>query len=451
MYEPIVVKSGRVLPIAGADRIGYVEMFGTKIVININTDPDTLGIYFPSDGIINPDFLRAANLMAKKPDGSKGGGFFGDNGRVRCQIFKGIKSDGFWMPLSKLNCWVSDNEIGLIKKGDILKEANGTWLARKFVLANKSREKSREKSRVEQVRRVKCKARLAEHYNTAHLWVGIGNVPEEAYAWVTEKLHGTSQRSGTYRVDRPRTWYQSIYDRFMSWWDLLYQAPQDIVEEHGTRRVDFVVVDTSKYRHYWAKRFANATRSMMECDSRFRGISVYYELVGPNIQSAHSYKESISDKELKKKIKAISPDETTNFCYGNRDVAAYVYRILVSTEVNGVESSKEMSYKEIRDFCSVFNFNIVPLIYNFYYSTKQEAIDYLKELSEEYDCSSSLLDPTCVSEGFCITFSQGLSRRPVFDKALKYKGFVFKVGEGVAKDKAAEEGREADVEEMEAE
>ena len=447
MYEPIVVKSGRVFPIAGADRIGYVEMFGTKIVVNINTNPDTLGIYFRSDGIINPDFLRAANLMAKKPDGSKGGGFFGDNGRVRCQIFKGIKSDGFWMPLSKLNCWVSDNEIGLIKKGDIVKEANGTWLARKFVLANKSREKSR----VEQVQRAKCKARLAEHYNTAHLWVGICNVPEEAFAWVTEKLHGTSQRSGTYRVDRPRTWYQSIYDRFMSWWDLLYQAPQEIVEEHGTRRVPFVVADTSKYRHYWAERFAKATRSMMEGDSRFTGISVYYELVGPNIQGGHSYKDSIRDKELKKRIKAISSNETTNFRYGNDIVTAYVYRILVSTKVNGVESSKEMNYEQIRDFCNIYNFNIVPLIHTFHYSTKQEAVDYLKELSEEYDCSSSLLDPTCVSEGFCVTFSQGLSGCPPFDKALKYKGFVFKVGEGVAKDKAAEEGGEADIEEMEAE
>lgn len=449
MYEPVVTKPGKIFPIVGADRIGYAEMFGTKIVVGINTDPDTLGIYFPSDGVINPDFLRAADLMATKPDGSKGGGFFDRNGRVRCQIFKGIRSDGFWMPLGKLSCWVSDSEIGLIKEGDIVTEANGTWLARKFVLTNARREKSR----VEQVQRAKTKrkARLAEHYDTGHLWAGVCNIPDEAYAWVTEKLHGTSQRSGTYRVDRPRTWYQSVYDRFMSWWDSSYQPPQEIVEEHGTRRVPFVVADTSKYRHYWAERFAKATRSMMEGDSRFTGISVYYELVGPSIQGGHSYKDSIRDKELKKRIKAISPNETTNFLYGNDAVNAYVYRILVSTKVNGIESSKEMDYEQIRDFCKVFDVKIVPLVYAFYYPTKREAIKRLKELSEEYDCAPSLLDPTCVSEGFCVTFSQAFSGCPTFDKALKYKGFVFKVGEGVAKDKAAEEGGEADIEEMEAE
>jgi hypothetical protein len=214
MYEPIVVKAGKVFPIVGADRIGYVEMQGTKIVVGINTDPSSLGIYFPSDGVINPDFLIAADLMATKPDGSKGGGFFDRNGRVRCQIFKGIRSDGFWMPLDKLHCWVSDSEIGTMKEGDIVTHANGTWLARKFTLANARREKSR----VEQVVRakIKRKALLAEHYDTARLWSSVSCIPEDSFVTVTEKLHGTSQRSGIYRINGPRNWYQSLYDRAMS-------------------------------------------------------------------------------------------------------------------------------------------------------------------------------------------------------------------------------------------
>jgi hypothetical protein len=61
------------------------------------------------------------------------------------------------------------------------------------------------------------------------------------------------------------------------------------------------------------------------------------------------------------------------------------------------------------------------------------------------------LDPGSIAEGFCVTFSEGPRGYPTYDKALKYKGFVFQVGEGVAKDKASEEGGTADIEEMEAE
>lgn len=57
-------------------------------------------------------------------------------------------------------------------------------------------------------------------------------------------------------------------------------------------------------------------------------------------------------------------------------------------------------------------------------------------------------------EGLCIrvdAFSADKVDDNAFTKALKYKGFVFKCGEGTAKDKAAEENTGPDIEEEEAE
>ena len=457
-YEAIVTKAGTVSKIEGADRIGTIEVAGTNLVVGIDTSPDTLGIYFPSDGCINPDFLSVANLLEKKSDGSKGGGFFDARGRVRAQTFRGVKSDGFWMPLDRLYPWLPDAGVEIVKgwkEGQVANNIGELWLAKKFTLSNPRREAARQ-GMINQAKK-KAVTLLKEHYDTPTLWTSVCNLPAKGRLIVTEKLHGTSQRTGVYHRPVKRTWFETLKDRFLSWWDKSYSVPREWITENGTRRVMFDSRAGNGYRHRLAIEVEQAIISTIRCsvymgDSNpISGMGVYYEIVGPTIQKGHCYKDSIKDKKLAAQIKKLWPNMTVDFNYGETEPTSYIYRCVFEYK-DGTTREAQMS--EVYDFCRVNDLKSVREVGECLYSDKAEALRWLRGECDAADCQASLVSATSIMEGLCIRvdpFRADEAGDGSFTKALKYKGFVFKVGEGVAKDKAEAEDSGPDIEEEEAE
>lgn len=482
----IKVEGGNIKPVNGADRIVEASMCGTSVVIGKN-DIGKVGLYWPSDGVISSQILTALDLYAKKPDGSKGGGFFDANGRVRAQLFKGVRSDGFWMPLDKLEPIIPGITVLALNKQsfgeeDLLFIAGGNVpLGKKFRLSNPRREQMRQ-DQIVAVKKVKALpggGLFKEHYDTAHLNNNLRGV-EEAFlnghmAIVTEKLHGTSGRTIVWKEEIKLPWWKRLYNWISN------NDPFDLIKnpyptkEHksatGTRRT-VKSFSTDTYRGFWGDKFAEEGRKFLNTyfcsrlEKRYEfeilAITYYYEIVGlednPNkaIQSGHDYKELLKDKEWKRRYLAtgLPTNGKVDFLYGAKPFGpnqAYVYRIVLTVKFQNEVQELEVRYDDFDDYVSGREIHQVPVICRLMGET---AMTSLKELMNDYDLKASAISASSIAEGFVLQFYRPGDtdtrtmnvQLPFNGRGLKFKGFFFKYGEGLVKDSGIQ-----DVEEMEAE
>ena len=92
-------------------RLKVARVDGFDIVVGIDTE-EGLYIYFPVGCAIDSEFLKLNNLFrdaSKNADSEATPGFFEDNGRVKAIMLRKEKSQGFLIPLSSLNGYVSDD------------------------------------------------------------------------------------------------------------------------------------------------------------------------------------------------------------------------------------------------------------------------------------------------------------------------------------------------------
>ena len=87
-YQAIVAKVKNFRPIPKKDRIVCATVCGVQVIISTDIEPNTLGIYFPSDGQLSEEMCRENNLYSdkelnKNPEAKTG--FFDTNRRVRAQ------------------------------------------------------------------------------------------------------------------------------------------------------------------------------------------------------------------------------------------------------------------------------------------------------------------------------------------------------------------------------
>src|ERR1035441_3638071 len=92
-----------------ADKLQIGSVLGNPVIVGLDIEENTLGVYFDCNVALSPEYLSNNNLyhtslLNKDKDKS---GFFQENGRVKCIKLRGEKSDGFWVELSTLeftNC-----------------------------------------------------------------------------------------------------------------------------------------------------------------------------------------------------------------------------------------------------------------------------------------------------------------------------------------------------------
>ena len=83
----------RTKPHPNADRVQLGDALGFQVVVGLDVEDGTLGIYFPENVCLSKEFAEAnPDLMT----------YFPKNRRVRAQKFRGEISDGFWIHAEKL-------------------------------------------------------------------------------------------------------------------------------------------------------------------------------------------------------------------------------------------------------------------------------------------------------------------------------------------------------------
>jgi hypothetical protein len=416
-YSGYITRIRNVRKHPNADRLLLGECFGNQVVVGLDTKDEQLGIYFPTDGQLSEKFLQANNLLAvvDPVTGERSGGFFDQSGRVRTQRFRKERSDGFFCPINFLS--FTGVDTGSLSEGTLFSDINGIHICNKYVSPKtrnsqvfRSRERSRKKTSYPLFR---------EHLDTEQLAYNLSNIKCGSYVVITEKVHGTSQRSGhTLVTEMPR------WKAYLNWLIgySLFKPTQEWKYVCGTRRV----ILTGSDGWYGQDGLTMRQAAHTKFDGKLRkGETVYYELVG-YLNDTQLISNECPNDRLQDKLFVKKYGTHTRFTYGCQpgQSAVYVYRITM-TNVDGVEY--DLSWQDVVHRCQELGVPHVPMLDH---GLVTDCDMFLRSV-EEMIARESTLDCGHIMEGAVIRIDGSTW------KAYKHKSFEFKVIEGIIKDSGA--------------
>lgn len=461
MYCAYITKLRNLRKHSNADRLMCAECFGNTVIVDLNTDPDALGVYFPTDGQIGIEFAQKNDLLRRKDEnGNPAGGYLDPEKRnVKALRLRGEKSDGLFLPLTSLDGFT---DISKLKEGDTISVLNGITICEKYIPRNTNRSHSGGRGNHTRGRKDPISPLFAEHVDTEQLAYNLNAFHAGDHVEITLKMHGTSQRTGYLPV--LKGYKKTLKDR------VLRRSGKPIYDwgyVSGTRRV---VLDSFDGGFYGNNQFREPHSKFFE-NKLQKGETVYYEVVGftdngTPIMSPGNNKK-VNDKEFVKQY-----GQTTIFSYGcapNDDWERgplpqsdiYVYRMTMTNEDGFVV---EYTPDFMRYRCEQMGVKTVPAMIectipyfkpaNMWteedinndipgYRPPVDAGEYVKKLAEQYYDGPDPIGKTHIREGVVVR----ILNRPKFC-AYKHKNWSFKVLEGIIKDAAAEpDMEEAQIEE----
>ena len=69
MYCAYVTRIHNLRKHTNADRLLCGECFGNTVIVDLGTDPDQLGVYFPTDGKLGLEFAQKNDLLRRRYPG----------------------------------------------------------------------------------------------------------------------------------------------------------------------------------------------------------------------------------------------------------------------------------------------------------------------------------------------------------------------------------------------
>lgn len=391
-YAAIIARI-RTRPFPNADRLLLGDVEGHQVVVGKDTQDGELGIFFPEGGQLSEAFVEANKLHKKD------GGMFDDKRRVKAIRLRGEMSEGLWVPLSYL-CHAADCSLvhAAMNEGEQLTEFKGIEICRKYITPATQRTIDAALRQGDQKAAKRMQA-LPRHYDTGQLRYGHRSVPEGAWLVWTEKLHGTSGRTGKVLVDAPLGFVARTLNRVLP--KALQIKPRKQWEVvSGTRNC---ILDAGAqgekgkgYRQQWHDRIA---------PHLLAGEVVYYEIVG--------YEDSGRP--------IMPPHGDVVYHYGQAPgtSGAYIYRI--------TQDGRDLVWPEVQDRAHMIGIPTVPVLDEGEHFD-QDILGAAKTL-----CLSGSTFGSAVMEGVCL-------RVEVFDKearewrvkpSMKYKSFRFCELEGI--------------------
>lgn len=195
MYCAYVTRIHNLRKHTNADRLLCGECFGNTVIVDLGTDPDQLGVYFPTDGKLGLEFAQKNDLLRRKDEnGAPAGGYLDPEKRnIKALKLRGEKSDGLFLPLS---CLASFTDIKKLQEGDTISVLNGITICEKYVPAVKRASGSGGGGNHVRKRSDPIFPLFQEHADTEQLAYNLSAFHAGDLVEVTLKMHGTSQRTG---------------------------------------------------------------------------------------------------------------------------------------------------------------------------------------------------------------------------------------------------------------
>lgn len=196
MYKAKAIVVNDIRPHPNADKLNLVYYGSEVFVVGKDLKVGEVVVLFPSDGQLSHEFCKNNNLYrdASKNKDQLKSGFFENSRRVRVQPFRGVKSMGF---LAGVSMFSYLGKVSL-SAGDEFDTINGQEICRKYytpkTLAAMSKIQQKKIKNIEYL--------LKEHLETDKWAYSKPIIETPTLVTITEKVHGTSARTGYTKVIR---------------------------------------------------------------------------------------------------------------------------------------------------------------------------------------------------------------------------------------------------------
>lgn len=332
-YCATVVEVKNIIPLANCDNVVATSIFGFQSIIGKDVKVGDIGLFFPTETQLSDEYCYHNNLYRhsdKNVDESKRG-YLEDNRRVRAVKFRSNVSNGLFMPLESLA--FTGIEPSLLSVGDEFDELNGKEICRKYEVARKISNKG-QTAKEKKFARVDAK-HMPEHISTDNFFKWVDTIDKNSNVVVTQKIHGTSIRIGHTITKRKLNLFEKILSKFgvmiqPSNYDYVYGSRKVIKDINNPYQNHFYDVDI------WTQEGKKLIGLLPE------NYLVYGELVGWTSEM----------KEIQK-----------NYSYSipKGEAQLYIYRIAI---VNNQGVVTDLSWEQIKEFCSKNNLNHVPEVWS---------------------------------------------------------------------------------------
>lgn len=409
MSYKAVVSRIHTRPHPNADRLQLGTAASCQVVTSLDVQDGELGIFFPPDGQLSHDFCVANNLYNASaraelslPEVEKPG-YFDKNRRVRAQAFRGVKSEGIWMPLSSL-AYIEPAVDKLLHDGDQVDVLCGVQFCEKYYTPA-----TRRAMRSGQVKVRKDNPMFPKHADTMQFRF-LADLPEDSVVYITEKLHGTSGRYGLVLDEQPRTFWQRLFRR---------PATKAWVYLNGSRNV--TLEKTSGPGFYGTNDFRYNAVANLELR---KGEVLFFEIVG-YVSDETPIMPAQDTAKLPELAKTYGKKMAYTYGCEAGEIDVFVYKIL---QLNEDGHGYELSWNQLRQRCDQLGLKVVPLLMS---PLTMQSKDTLQAEVERLAEGSSMVDPRHIREGVVVRIES-----PLGTQHVKEKSFAFKVLEGIVKDKA---------------
>lgn len=418
-----------------ADRLKLVDLNGYQVVTGADLTEGQLVAFFPEGGCLSHEFVYENSEYRQGKGENKdqsSQGLFESNRRIKTIKLRGEKSEGYCVPLDSLAfTGVHAREL---TEGTTFTELNGHPICEKYV-APATREAMDKASRAG--RAYFAVDNFEKHFDTEQLRMFVNRIPVGAVLYFTEKLHGTSGRTGRMLIQTKiiLNWWKNLAFKALHLLENLVYDRQ--VEPSWPSISDWKVVTGSRNMTFNPdSAYADSYRKVVEnwfIGKLNEGETVFYEIVGftegGNALFKHPVGGDPKDDVRKELAKIYGP--TMIYSYGCDKAATvpfniYVYRI-TSTDSKG--NAVEYSWSQVIRRCRELGQPVVPTVAEpIVYDGNKEAL--LQKVATLASGVSSI-DKSHIREGICLRVEH--PDVPVSRSILKYKGFEFCHLEGIAK------------------
>jgi hypothetical protein len=425
----------------------HALIFGNAVIVGKESSAGDVGLFFPVEAALSPEFLANNNLYRKNAQTTlssnidpEKSGFFEAHGRIKAIKFRGHKSEGFFIPISSLG-YLRDEVAGLWAQAVCMIDAGVTFdkigdheICHKYVpKGNPGGTVNTQRSRVARLEDQIVEEQFRFHFDTENLRRNLFKIQPNDYISITDKWHGTSVVISRVLTKRKMNWFQRIIKRL--------GVP--VVEEryglvYSSRRVIKSVNGESKdgRSYYTSDVWGAAAR---QADPKLPdGFTIYGEIVGytpdgAEIQKGYTYGCAPFEHKL------------------------LVYRVTVTT-VNG--SVVELPWPQMAKWCEEHFFESVkPLYYGKAGDFGSDETQYLAGLPDVRDWQESFLkdveakwvkDQPCPYNGNKVPAEGVVVRIDHLREAENYKlkNFAFLERESKALDKGEVDTETAEAEEV---
>lgn len=402
-YVASVVKIKEVLPIEGADKIGYVIVNGNPVIVQKSLDISKPVVYFTAGTELSHELCRMTNsyTSAEMNSDTKVKGFVELNRKVKIIKLRGVYSNGMILPLTFF-------PKGL-EVGNEFNSIDGVEYCKKFFVPVKEQPSSSEGKKG---KKVKKESRMIEgqfqfHISTSHLSKNLHTIKPDTLIQVSHKLHGTSKVLSNSLVKRKLTFLEKLAKKLGV---KVNETEYDLIYASRT-----VIKNSALEKGYYNEDIWKVVKDEIGYKIP-KGVSVYGEIVGytPSgsaIQKGYDYGCSAGKHKF------------------------MVYR-MTTTNIDG--RVLEWSPIQIKEFCD-FN-GLLFSDYQIFYGKAKDFIGFSGEGNFEEAfykfCVDGYTEKDC---GFCKNkvAEEGIVVR--VDSGFEYKAFKLKsqrfiLGESKAQD-----------------